>query len=777
MNKLHTINLTNVRNQGVYPLSEKFYGKDPLGHEICFTNCSMLYDGKPFFAICGEMHFSRVNPDQWDDSVLKLQAGGINILSTYIFWNVHEEKEGLFRFDGQRDLRSFLEICKRRSMFVIIRIGPFDHGEMRNGGMPDWLYGKPFDVRDNSDGYFSCVRRLYGAIHAQADGLYFAQGGPIVGVQIENEYMHSSAPWSQTAESTCEWINGGHDGEEHIRALKRIAREEGIVAPFYTATGWGGAMTPVDETLPLWGGYAYRPWIFYNHSGEHPATPEYIYRDNHNNAVPETYNFEPRYAPESMPFACCEMMGGMFCSYRYRFTLPFESVDAMANIKLGSGCTMLGYYMFRGGTTPLGECTPYLNEAQVPKRTYDFQAPIGEYGQLRPSWYRLRTLHELCKYSAELLATAVTVLPDNNGSLTPEDTSSLRWCVRVKDASGFVFINNFQDHIVMPSRDNEIIELRLPNETLRIDLGGMASGENAILPFNIPLGGALIKTATIQPITAFDIRGELCAFFLSPSGIRPELHFVSASIVSIEGCEDTAHGDIMVCKPKPDSSFVVRTARDCIRVFVLSRENAIRFSHFERNGESIAVLSDTGIIIDEGRVLVELKDKEVRVMSYPPNMLTAAQAYGIDASPASEGLFKGMVLRKKQPSEIRLGFNRTGTGKYAVNVPKELLTGHKTVLLRIDYIGDIGQAFIGGELIGDNFFNGGIWELRLDSYSEPLMEQPLIICIVPVKENATVNADTTMAARMQTADSEKEALNSLTVQLVDEVALKVSEAI
>lgn len=83
-------------------------------------------------------------------------------------------------------------------------------------------------------------------------------------------------------------------------ALKRIMQEEGIVTPFCTTTAWGGAVTPAEEALPLWGGYSYQPWIFYDRTGEHPATPEYIYRDNHNDAVPESYNFKPDYPPESL---------------------------------------------------------------------------------------------------------------------------------------------------------------------------------------------------------------------------------------------------------------------------------------------------------------------------------------------------------------------------------------------------------------------------------------------------------------------------------------------
>ncbi len=771
MTQTYRMDLTRVRRQNEYPLGENFRGTSPDGRALGFTNRTMTLDGKPFFAVCGELHYSRVAPDQWDDSVLKLLAGGVNVLSTYVFWNVHEEREGVFRFDGQRDLRRFLAVCRRRGMLVILRIGPFGHGEMRNGGLPDWLYGKPFEVRGVDAGFLGCVRRLYGAIHAQADGMYFGQGGPIIGVQLDNEYMHSAAPWEATGATTAEWVHSGSDGEAYMRALREIALECGMRVPFFTATAWGGAIAPTDITLPLWGGYAYRPWIFYDRGGEHPATPEYVYRDNHNDSVPATYNFEPRYAPESMPFACCEMMGGMFCSYRYRFTLPMESVDAMANIKLGSGCAMLGYYMYRGGTTPLGECTPFLNEEQTPRRSYDFQAPVGEYGQLRPSWYRLRTLHALCESYAELLASAVTVLPDG-GEIAPEDADTLRYCARVNGGGGFVFVNNFQDHAALRDRAGDVIELALPGETLRFGPFGLKAGENAVLPFNLRVGGALLKTATAQPITTLTVRGERCAFFFAPDGMRPVFAFDAASVRSVSGCETEALGGRLVCRPAVGSAFMLTTATDVTRVFVLSRADAMRFGGLRTADGDVAVLADAGVLQDGDRALVELSDAPIRVLTYPPRALRVI-GEGVSVADASEGDFAGVTLSAKRSARTQLTAQRVSAERYTVDVPTALLQGHKTALLRVEYAGDVAQAFLGGEMIGDNFCNGNPWELRLDCYAERLAREPLTLHIVPVKENAKVNADTTMAARTQSVDGARARLGALTLVTIDEVALTV----
>lgn len=125
---------------------------------------------------------------------------GINVISTYIFWIHHEEEEGVFDFSGRKNLRKFIELCQKHHIYVILRIGPFDHGEVRNGGLPDWLYGKSFEVRKLNDGFLYYVKRLYTEIAEQVQGLLYK------------------------------------DGEAYMYALRDLAKECGIVTPFYTCT-------------------------------------------------------------------------------------------------------------------------------------------------------------------------------------------------------------------------------------------------------------------------------------------------------------------------------------------------------------------------------------------------------------------------------------------------------------------------------------------------------------------------------------------------------------
>ena len=721
---MYALDLSHVAQKNIYPLGEKFSGESPDGRRIGFTNDYMTVDGRPFFGISGEMHFSRVAPDQWEDAVVKMQCGGVNILSSYVFWNVHEEEEGIFRFDGCRNLRAFLQICEKHRMMVILRIGPFCHGEMRNGGLPDWLYGKPYEVREDNPGFLEAVQKLFHQLHRQMDGHYFHQGGCIVGIQIENEYQHSSAPWEAARGVTDEWITGGHSGLEYMKKLKKIMVEEGIRTPFYTATAWGGAVTPVEEALPLWGGYSYQPWLFYSKPGVHPATPEYIYRDCHNSAVRKEYNFEPAYDPETRPYACCEMMGGMMCSYQYRFQMDMRAIDALANIKLGSGCNLLGYYMFKGGTTPMGKRTPYLNEGQVPKRSYDYQSAIGEFGQIRESYGRLRALHLFCNLFSGFLEETKAVLPAHLKGLAPEDLAPLRFSARVKNGSGFLFINNFQDHAPMRDRRGEEVRLTLPGKQIvfRFDL---AAGENAILPFGISLGDVNLDWATAQAMA----RVGNTWFFLAPEGMAP--------VYCVDGRQMHA---------RVGEAF--RAGRQ--RIMTLSRRDAQRFWVYQ----DAAWLCDQPLLWDGKALKAEMDGGAADVLRW---------------SEEAGRFILFRHLESKRPPEMA-AWQQTGDGRYRMDLPAGGLSGHKQVLLRVRYRGDVGSAFAGNELISDNFCNGDDWDIRVDGCADTLKKQPLVLYLTPVRKNITVDVSA-MAGLQEKAEREAACLLSAEWIAVDDVAV------
>ncbi len=215
----------------ITPGNMQLGGSVPQGDTIAFTNYYIMRNGRPWLPIMGEFHFSRFPHQHWKHELRKMQAGGIDIVATYVLWIHVEEEEGVFDWSGDRNVRAFIEACAELGLRVLLRIGPFVHAECRNGGLPDWLYGRAIPVRSNDERYLFYVRRLFSEIATQVSGLGFKDGGPIIGIQIENEYGHSGAPWEATYRQGSAWVSPGTDGVAHMQILKQIAIDVGLEAP------------------------------------------------------------------------------------------------------------------------------------------------------------------------------------------------------------------------------------------------------------------------------------------------------------------------------------------------------------------------------------------------------------------------------------------------------------------------------------------------------------------------------------------------------------------
>ena len=740
---IREMDVSNIHISPVRPLGPDFSGTAPGGDVLSFNNYYMEKNGKPYFAVSGEFHYSRMDERRWEDEIIKMRMGGVNIISTYLFWNHIEEEEGVFDFTGRRDLRRFVELCGKHGLYVILRVGPFDHGEVRNGGLPDWLWGKPFEVRHTNEGFLRYVRRLYAKISEQVRGLFFRDAGPIIGVQLDNEYMHSSAAWEMTTGISNEWIFKGDEGEKYILALKELALECGLTPAFFTGTAWGGAAYS-DRVLPLWGGYAYRPWIFYSHRGEHPATEEYIYEDYHHNGRTWADDFSPAYAPEDRPYACCEMGGGMMCCYYYRFIYPYKSVDALANIKLGSGCNFLGYYMFQGGTNPIGKHGTYLNESQVPKISYDYQAALGEFGQIRESYSRLKAIHFFTRSFGERIAPMETVLPEGASRIDPNDLKTLRFAVRTDGEGGFLFLNNFQDHRNMAEKKHEQVAVETAKETYAFDIS-LASGENAILPFHFDMDGILLCQANAQPVLRTEIRGRITYVFLVPDGMDGAFRFEK---------------DARTTDSRP--LFTVTKGDREVDVLAVSREDANRL-FILRDGS--LVLTDAALLEDaDGALRLETTRAENIVRCFPGDRLQGKAEYlGIEEP-------FGVYRAETQERQIPVQCEAAAPCHWTLTLPENALEGLKDARLQIDYQGDIGMLFLRDVMISDNFCNGDTWEVGLREHGDRLSGR-MVLKIAPIREGANVRVESAMAARNEEVSFLLAKLHQVRVQPVYEIKL------
>lgn len=470
---------------------------------------SLIKNGKRWFPMMGEIHYSRVPQQYWKEALLKMKAGGVDIVSSYVIWIHHEEIENEWDFSGQRDLRKFISLVADCGMSMILRIGPWCHGEVRNGGFPDWLLHKNFEVRTNNENYFAEVDAFYKKIFSEVKGLFVRDGGPIIGVQIENEFGHCGGLW-------------GNEGEKHMRRLYKMARHAGFIVPLYTATGWGGAVTA--GLLPVMGGYCDAPWDSRTTEIEPSGNFIFTYERN-DHAIGNDYGLGEgiTFDMNKVPYLTAELGGGLQVTYKRRPVATSHDIGAMSLVKMGSGCNLLGYYMYHGGTNPQGKkttleestATGYPND--LPVLNYDFRAPLGEYGEPSATFGELKLLALFTHEWGTTLCDTKTIIPDDN-PLKPDDKTQLRysWRYNEKTKEGFVFVNNYVRRQVMQEHKNISLAVVLKNgEKITYPAIDVHDKEYFFLPFNMLLGNNILRTALVTPLCVLHNKRAAYVFYKS----------------------------------------------------------------------------------------------------------------------------------------------------------------------------------------------------------------------------------------------------------------------
>ena len=642
--------------------------------EVRWDRHSLIINGKRLVPVMGEIHYSRIPESEWASEVRKMKEGGVTIIANYVFWNHVEEQQGIFDWSGQRSLRRFLEVCKAEEMPVCLRIGPFCHGEARCGGIPDWVVASGCKLRSEDPRFLACVEQLYRQIFTQVQGLQWKDGGPVLACQFDNEY-------------------GGHGS--YLMALKRMAQRIGFDLPFYTRTGWPALRTPTPfgEMIPLYGDYADGFWD----RSIREACGNY-WKAFHFTASPTSgaigseqldYSGEDGESAndkQAYPYFTCELGGGMMTSYHRRVFLYPEDAYAMALVKLGSGSNLLGYYMYHGGTNPEGHLT-YLNECQktattnyndLPVKTYDFQAPLGEFGQINPHFYSLRPLHLFMHDFGELLAPMVAHFPTASTKPRQHDDSYLRWSYRcqtsasaAKPEPAFVFVNNYERFSNLNAKSGvqfEVCGQKFPRKPITIPASTMA-----LFPVNLPVGDTFIQWATAQPVAMRDG----CIWFEQKAGI---------------------------------------VAQFCID----GKVRTVRQTSLQKPFATLA-----------GTALYLISTAEANHLFLNPKLIVDASATDLTASLQKireAGAPRTITIGVAKVSEEPVDADFDAAAVYRIPLPTDSL--ERQSLLQIDYRGDVARLYADGRLVADNFYNGlpfllGLWRLPADVRELELRILPL----------------------------------------------------
>ncbi|MVA75182.1 beta-galactosidase [Auraticoccus sp. F435] len=455
---------------------------------VRLTSRWLEVDGARCIPVSGELHYSRVPRRRWEEELRLLVASGITMVSTYVFWIHHEREQGRVRFDGDLDVAEFIVTADRVGIDVVLRIGPWAHGESRNGGLPDWVLATAPSTRQDDPTYLALVQRWFERLGEQV-GHHCGPDGRVVAIQLENEL---------------------YDQPTHITTLKRLARGAGLSAPLWTATAWGGALLPPHEVLPVYSGYAdgfwadqgsgwddsFRDHFTFSHRWDDPgvgadqraAGLEVVVRD-----------LDPEFPP-----ATCELGGGMATAYHRRPVARGEDIAAVANVKLGNGSVWQGFYMYAGGTNPedhLQESHATGYPCDLPRFDYDFQAALGATGLPGPGMAALREHNAFVGAFGDRLADMGSTLPDG-APVDVHDLATLRWAVRSDGRSGFLFINTHQPHQPLSGHTDVQLRVGLDEEELLVpdQPVDLPSGLVARWPLQLDIEGVRLQWATASVV-------------------------------------------------------------------------------------------------------------------------------------------------------------------------------------------------------------------------------------------------------------------------------------
>ena len=317
------------------------------GRSFAIQGGQFLLDGKPFVFRSGELHYPRIPPEYWRQRLRMAKACGLNAITTYVFWNVQEPEPGKFTFKGVADVAKFVRIAQEEGLWVILRPGPYVCAEWDFGGYPYWLLTEPnLTIRSENANFLRYAARYLRELGKQLAPLQVDRGGPILMVQVENEY-------------------GSYGADKvYMAHIRDAIVQAGFTVPLFTADG-GSQMRA--GSLP----------------GVLPGL-------NGGNGGPNTRETIDRFAPGG-PYFVPEFYPGWLDHWGESFVTVGADGVARATAQMMENHVSFNYYMFHGGTNFAFMNGANFGGAYQPDITsYDYDAPLDEAGRATPKYRKIR---------------------------------------------------------------------------------------------------------------------------------------------------------------------------------------------------------------------------------------------------------------------------------------------------------------------------------------------------------------------------------------------------
>jgi len=319
--------------------------------KVTMDSRAVVIGGRRTLLISGAIHYPRSTPAMWPTLLDLSRDAGLNCIETYVFWEGHEHTEGHYDFTGRFDLPRFLQLCHDRGLHVILRIGPYICAEWNFGGFPPYLLEVPgIAIRTFNRAFMDRVRRWLGILVGLIGDFQATRGGPVILVQVENEYKIVAKRY-------------GEEGRRYLSWMAEIAREVGIEVPLIMCEG---AAPGTVETM--------------NNFATHERVESH--RRKHPNA----------------PVLWTELWPGWYDVWGCRHHLRDASEIAFSVLRFFAvGGAGVNYYVWHGGTN-FDRSAMYLQTT-----SYDFDAPLDEYGLATTKLAVLARVHRALHAHAEVL--------------------------------------------------------------------------------------------------------------------------------------------------------------------------------------------------------------------------------------------------------------------------------------------------------------------------------------------------------------------------------------
>jgi len=322
---------------------------DGKQHPFAAGNNQFTIDGQPIEIIAGEIHPSRIPYQFWEDRIRKARAMGLNAVGISIFWNQIEPAEGQFNFDDNNDVRRFVKLCRDNGLWVVLRPGPYVCAETEFGGYPAWLLKHhQIKLRSGDPQFMSYCRDYLNALHDQIGDLQVTHGGPILLIQMENEYGKI---------------------DKYLADLKQAFIDAGFDAQLFTC----------DHSGPVWNKLSGLPGILRATNG--------LPNSQKLDLAKKVAGGYPVYGSEVYTSWYSVWGDGVGGPKGKAKPVPLQITDTQWLLDRHlSFC----YYLFDGGTN-FGFSNG-ANGSQPVQTTYDYDAPIDELGRVTPKFTALREL-------------------------------------------------------------------------------------------------------------------------------------------------------------------------------------------------------------------------------------------------------------------------------------------------------------------------------------------------------------------------------------------------